>query len=218
MNGNVVLVPRGVRERVGTLDRRFQHNMSDMDYGFRAVKAGFEIVISPQAIGQCRKNATKGRWSDPTVPLDERIRAVLSFKGLPPTQWLRFTIRHTGWWWPRYSISPYLQAVFARRLRNRRSRATRIQNRAIGGDSEPSERSGDKLTCGLPQNRSTAPSSAPHVIAIASTGSCVVGALAIGPDTANDRWIAASLTSQKSISRQFEHTRQSQDQGRKPER
>ena len=111
MNGNVVLVPRSVREQVGPLDGRFQHNMSDMDYGFRAVKAGFDIVVARQAIGTCRKNIEKGKWSDPTVPLSERIRAVLSFKGLPPRQWLRFTVRHTGWWWPRYFLAPYVRAA-----------------------------------------------------------------------------------------------------------
>ena len=73
MNGNVVLIPRAVRERVGTLDSRFQHNMSDMDYGFRAFQAGLEIVVAPEAIGRCKKNEVKGKWRDPRVPLHERV-------------------------------------------------------------------------------------------------------------------------------------------------
>lgn len=119
MNGNVVLVPRMVRERVGALDGRFQHNMSDMDYGFRAVRAGFDIVVAPETVGACRKNTSKGKWGDPTVPLQERIRAVRSFKGLPPGQWLRFTVRHTGWWWPRYFVSPYARALWPSRAASR---------------------------------------------------------------------------------------------------
>jgi GT2 family glycosyltransferase len=112
MNGNVVLVPLAVRDRVGPLDMRFQHNMSDMDYGFRARKAGVEVVVSPRVVGTCGKNPEKSTWSDPTVPLGQRLRAVVSVKGLPPRQWLRFTVRHTGWWWPRYFIGPYLRAAF----------------------------------------------------------------------------------------------------------
>tara|TARA_R110002110_G_scaffold89333_4_gene232850 strand:- start:1246 stop:2082 length:837 start_codon:yes stop_codon:yes gene_type:complete len=114
MNGNVVLIPRTVRERIGPLEGRFTHNMADMDYGFRAVDAGFDIVVAPTPVGACRKNTAKASWSDPEVPLRQRIRVVRSFKGLPPRQWLRFTVRHTGWWWPRYFLGPYVRVILGR--------------------------------------------------------------------------------------------------------
>jgi GT2 family glycosyltransferase len=114
MNGNVVLIPRTVRERTGSLEARFTHNMADMDYGFRAVDAGFDIVVAPTPVGACRKNTEKASWSDPEVPFRHRIRSVRSFKGLPPRQWLRFTVRHTGWWWPRYFLGPYVRVILGR--------------------------------------------------------------------------------------------------------
>jgi GT2 family glycosyltransferase len=117
MNGNVVLIPSAVRDSVGPLDRRFSHNMADLDYGFRARDAGWNVVLASQFVGTCPPNPSKARWRDPAVPLRERLRAVKSFRGLPPTEWLIFTHRHCGWRWPRYFVSPYIRTVACRWLR-----------------------------------------------------------------------------------------------------
>jgi len=111
MNGNVVLMPRYVRERVGPLDTRFRHNMADMDIGFRAALAGIELVLAPKVIGRCRLNSNKGDWFLPRIPLRDRVRLARSVKGLPPGQWLRFTLRHTGWRWPLYFMGPYVRVL-----------------------------------------------------------------------------------------------------------
>jgi glycosyltransferase involved in cell wall biosynthesis/GT2 family glycosyltransferase len=111
MNGNVVLVPAAVRDAIGPLDPHFRHNMADMDYGFRARAAGFRVVLAPSTVGTCRRNEAKGRWSDPSLPLTTRIRAVTAFDGLPPREWWTFTRRHCGRLWPRYFLGPYVRAV-----------------------------------------------------------------------------------------------------------
>lgn len=113
MNGNVVLVPSAVRAAIGPPDLTFSHNMADMDFAFRARSAGFGVVLASRAVGRCETNTAKQRWRDPSVPLRERWALVRSFKGLPPREWWTFTRRHTGFWWPRYLLSPYVRAVTA---------------------------------------------------------------------------------------------------------
>jgi len=112
MNGNVVLIPRGIRELVGPLDIRFRHSMADMDYGFRAVRAQVELVTPRIPIGTCPRNPSNDYWSRSSVPFRARIRGVVSMKGLPPRQWFRFTRKYAGWRWPRYFVGPYLRALF----------------------------------------------------------------------------------------------------------
>jgi GT2 family glycosyltransferase len=53
MNGNCVLVPRAVVERIGNLAAAYTHGMGDYDYGHRADRAGCEIWIAPGTIGTC---------------------------------------------------------------------------------------------------------------------------------------------------------------------
>lgn len=131
MNGNLVLIPAPIRTAVGPPDARFSHNMADMDFGFRVRAAGFGIILAPGFLGTCARNRTKARWSDPTVPLVERLRAVGRFDGLPPREWWVFTRRHCGLRWPRYFLGPYLRSIAAgpaaRWAERRRHRAERAR-------------------------------------------------------------------------------------------
>lgn len=109
MNGNVVLVPATVRAAIGTVDITFSHNMGDMDYAFRARAAGFGVQLAGSFIGSCATNTSKAGWRDPSVPLGQRLRQLVSPKGLPPREWLAFTRRHCGWRWPRYFVGPFVK-------------------------------------------------------------------------------------------------------------
>lgn len=113
MNGNLVLVPAGVRASVGPLDPRFSHNMADMDFGFRVRAAGFALLLAPGLLGTCTLNRDKSRWSDPTLSPVERLRRVRRFDGLPPREWWVFTRRHGGVRWARHFVAPYLRAAAA---------------------------------------------------------------------------------------------------------
>ena len=113
MNGNLVLVPAGIRAAVGPLDRRFSHNMADMDFGFRVRGAGFALLLAPGFLGTCGINREKARWRDPSVGVTERLQAVRRADGLPPREWWAFTRSHGGARWPRYFVGPYLRAMAA---------------------------------------------------------------------------------------------------------
>lgn len=118
MNGNVVLVPRDVAQRLGTFDRAYRHGIADYDYGLRGAGAGIETWIAPGFVGTCSRNESS------TAPSTERLRTIISPKGLPPWGWLVFTRRHTGRMWLVYWLSPYVRAVLRHVIRRRRSTRT----------------------------------------------------------------------------------------------
>lgn len=51
MNGNFVLVPQMVVEKIGTFDEVYHHDLGDVDYGRMAWSAGFKAVTSRCYIG-----------------------------------------------------------------------------------------------------------------------------------------------------------------------
>jgi GT2 family glycosyltransferase len=111
-NGNCVLIPAAVAERLGNLDKRFAHAMGDIDYGFRARAAGIGIRTAGPIVGTCLAN--HGGVIDRSLSPWERLKLVASRKRLPPGSWLIFTWRHTGWLWPAYFAWPYVRAFFWR--------------------------------------------------------------------------------------------------------
>lgn len=50
MNGNVVLVPKVVVNKIGIIDRTFHHDLGDVDYGLTARKQGIRVVSTRIAI------------------------------------------------------------------------------------------------------------------------------------------------------------------------
>ncbi len=111
MNGNCVLIPRGVAEKVGNLSDAFTHGMGDNDYGFRAREMGCSVWVAPGFVGYCSKNSLRGTWADTSVSLRERLRKVRQPKGLPPGDWKVFAQRHAGPFWPAYWAYPYARLV-----------------------------------------------------------------------------------------------------------
>ena len=64
MNGNCVLIPRDVVKQVGNLEPAFVHAMGDIDYGLRASKAGFPLMVLPSFIGTCSHNPVDNTFMD----------------------------------------------------------------------------------------------------------------------------------------------------------
>lgn len=106
MNGNCVLVPREVVERIGNLAEVFTHGMGDYDYGHRATRAGCEVWIAPGTIGTCARNPSVARASSFS---EQRQRLTSPTGGLPPHEWLVFARRWAGPVWPLYVLSPYVR-------------------------------------------------------------------------------------------------------------
>lgn len=51
MNGNLVLIPNKVFQKIGNIDKHFMHSLGDWDYSARALKAGFQVVLTKKFVG-----------------------------------------------------------------------------------------------------------------------------------------------------------------------
>jgi GT2 family glycosyltransferase len=106
MNGNCVLVPRAVVERIGNLAAAYTHGMGDYDYGHRAERAGCEVWIAPGTIGTCSRNPVGAR---PASFSGHRHQVVSPTGGLPPDEWRVFVRRWAGSLWPVLAVSPFVR-------------------------------------------------------------------------------------------------------------
>ncbi len=110
-NGNIVLVPGTELEVIGGLDGGFAHAYADLDFGLRLLAAGRPAYLAPSPLGSCSRNAVKGTWADPSLPVRERLRLLHSPKGAPPRSSARFLRRHGGVLWPAFLATPYLRLL-----------------------------------------------------------------------------------------------------------
>ena len=111
VNGNFVLVPRSVYQRLGGIDKFFAHAYGDIDYGLRAGRLGIECWLAPGYLGVCDRNSNLRTWHDPTTPKYERLIDLFGRKGLPMKSHVRFVRRHGGHLWPLYVARTYGKAI-----------------------------------------------------------------------------------------------------------
>jgi GT2 family glycosyltransferase len=94
LNGNFVFVPKSVVEKIGLLDGVFHHGIGDYDYGYRARKAGIELLLTPRYIGVCERDSDYHKYRDPRFSMVERFRFLYSPLGPPPVSLFRYNFRH----------------------------------------------------------------------------------------------------------------------------
>lgn len=109
-NGNCVLIPSVVVEKIGNLSPEYTHSMGDFDYGLRAKELGYKSVIAPCYFGYCSRNPIKGCF-DRNNNVIKRLKILHSPKGLPPLQWFIFVWRHVPLHLPFYILSLYLKVI-----------------------------------------------------------------------------------------------------------
>lgn len=95
-NGNLVLIPTFVYNKVGLLDKRYHHTLGDFDYGIRASKLGFVHSLSPQCLGTCDAHETDPDWCNHTVPLFKRLKHLYTPLGNNPFEFFVYDKRHNG--------------------------------------------------------------------------------------------------------------------------
>lgn len=116
MNGNFVFIPQSVARVLGNLEEAFRHNRGDVDYGLRARKAGFFVLVGPRYFGECIEDGRKdGTWRDRSQSFSKRWAHMMSPKGMPFGDWFLFTHRHFGWRWPFYAFSPCIKLLLGLR-------------------------------------------------------------------------------------------------------
>ena len=110
-NGNVVLLPRIVYERVGSLDARYEHSYGDTDYGYRIAQMGLRTVLASRVVGHCSRNSADGTWRDPRLRVLRRLTLLGSRKGIPPRSYVHFQRQYGGRRWPINVAGTYARAI-----------------------------------------------------------------------------------------------------------
>ena len=95
-NGNIVLVPKAVFEKIGMLDSYFSHSKGDFDYGMRASEAGIKMYQVGNYLGYCDLHGSIDKWCDPNVPLKTRWKMLHRPNGMPPHETFYLNRRHYG--------------------------------------------------------------------------------------------------------------------------
>ena len=113
LNGNLVLVPRIVVDRIGIIDAAFPYRLGDIDYGYRVLRAGGQVVVAPGFAGYCGLEKRAG----PPSGLLARIRYLGSSWEISFRPWLIFLWRYAGW----LSL-PLLIGIYGKALLSRSSR------------------------------------------------------------------------------------------------
>lgn len=96
MNGNVVLVPSCVVEKIGILDPFFIHDLGDVDYGMRAIENGFSVVSTRVSIAAGYPNdvCRVRKWNSNLLDRFKRLKSPL---GSPLDKNFYFRQRHFGY-------------------------------------------------------------------------------------------------------------------------
>lgn len=95
MNGNVVLIPKSVVDKIGIMDPKLHHDLGDVDYGLTAIENGINIYTTrrPIAAGYSNDFCRVRKWG---VSLRQRFKKLKSPLGSPPAINFYFRKKHYG--------------------------------------------------------------------------------------------------------------------------
>jgi GT2 family glycosyltransferase len=95
MNGNLVIVPKYVFEKIGNLDPFYHHDLGDVDYGLRAQKEKIGVFTTRKIIASCERNdICRVRLNHSTIK--ERFKRLYSPLGSNPSINFYFRKKHYG--------------------------------------------------------------------------------------------------------------------------
>lgn len=81
--GNIVLVPRFIYDKVGNLDKYYGHSRGDSDYGLMVTKKGLGYYQAKCFCGSCELHEKYPKCFDPHFKVTERWKALNKKTGLP---------------------------------------------------------------------------------------------------------------------------------------
>jgi GT2 family glycosyltransferase len=96
-NGNCVLIPKAVFNKLGNLDSIFHHALGDFDYSFRARRIGIEIFVAPYYIGTCESHDFVPKWRNTSLSWRKRVQNLYAASsGCSPAEFFIFDKRQNG--------------------------------------------------------------------------------------------------------------------------
>ncbi|MCZ2845013.1 MAG: glycosyltransferase family 2 protein [Candidatus Bathyarchaeota archaeon] len=112
INGNAVLVPAEIFEKVGFLSSNYTHSMGDYDYGLRAIQRGFKCYTTSKYIATCAPNEGLPGWCNPQNSFLKRWELLHSPPGLNLKEYLLFKKKFWGNQWIIFALKAYAKAIF----------------------------------------------------------------------------------------------------------
>ncbi len=110
-NANIMLVPREIVEQIGILSDGYTHGIADYDYTLKAKKAGFKVLVAPGYLGTCEDDHGKN-WKSQQVTFSDRLKYLMSPKGLAYKEYLRFIRDHFPMHYPSAFCKLWLKTMF----------------------------------------------------------------------------------------------------------
>lgn len=95
-NGNIVLIPSFVYEKLGNLDYHYRHSHGDTDYGYRATEAGISIYQVGKYLGVCDRHESLPKWCNPKFSISVRWKAMFLPTGENPYERFYYDKKHFG--------------------------------------------------------------------------------------------------------------------------
>lgn len=111
INGNIVLVPKEIYERIGILSDDYTHGMGDIDYGLRAHVNGFACYTTSEYLATCSYDREIPKWHDPKVKLQERLKSFYAPTGLNIKEYNTFRKKFWGKKWIIFAVKSYLKML-----------------------------------------------------------------------------------------------------------
>lgn len=95
MNGNLVLVPKSIVDKMGVLDSKLRHGGGDFEYGLRARKNGFKIMLTPSYVGEANRHDEKiPKYCQSQYSMRQRVKYLKSPIYNPKLHFYYNTIAH----------------------------------------------------------------------------------------------------------------------------
>lgn len=96
MNGNLVLIPAKIYDTIGNITPGLKHGGGDFDFGFRATKAGFKVVLSNRYVGIAdRHDEYIPKYCSPELSFCKRWK-VLHSPIYSPMEHFKFNYKYIG--------------------------------------------------------------------------------------------------------------------------
>jgi len=111
VNGNFVLVPKEVVNKIGILSNDYTHTMGDWDYGLRALKNGYDIITTKKYVATCPINNYTKKWCDPKESLFTRWKSFHSPLGLNIVEYRKFRKKYWGNQYFSYLFKAYIKCL-----------------------------------------------------------------------------------------------------------
>lgn len=96
MNGNFVLIPSSIFNKLGYIDKHFTHIGGDFDYGLRALNAGYNVFLSTDYVGVCDRHDNTPKWRNPSYGLRERWVSLRNPRQMSPESYFILCRRDRG--------------------------------------------------------------------------------------------------------------------------